>query len=174
MKRLCRLAEVSRSGFYAWTKRAPSARAVADVGLLDVITEIHDRSRGTYGSPRVHGQLARRGIHVGRKRVARLMREHRLVGAHNRKKWRRGRPDVAPASDRLNRQFHADRPNQKWVADICEFPTGEGKLHVARIRDLCQRGGERMMPHLAHAGWVLEPGGDARFVRGCLGPVTMS
>lgn len=68
------------------------------------------------------------------------MRANGLVGAHSRKKWRRGRPDMAPAVDHLNRDFHADRPNQRWVADISEFPTGEGKLYLAGVRDLCHRG----------------------------------
>jgi len=68
------------------------------------------------------------------------MREHGFVGAHTRRRWRRGRPDVAPAADRLQRVFTAKRPNLRWVADITEFPTGEGKLHLAAIRDLCHRG----------------------------------
>jgi len=140
VKRLCRLAGVSRSGFYAWAGRPPSPRAMSDAELMVTIREIHQNSRRTYGAPRVHGQLARRGICVGRKRVARLMRTHGLVGAHSKKKWRRHRPDVASAPDRLNRDFTARRPNQKWVADISRFPTAEGPLHVAGIRDLCHRG----------------------------------
>jgi len=74
VKRLCRLAEVSRSGFYAWTSRPPSPRAVADAELFVEIERIHVDSRRTYGAPRLHGQLRRRGVHLGAKRVARLMR----------------------------------------------------------------------------------------------------
>jgi transposase InsO family protein len=107
--------------------------------LFEHIARIHRDSRGTYGAPRVHGQLRRRGHRVGCKRVARLMRDNGLQGAH-RRKWRRRRPDVAPAPDRLERNFAAERPNMRWVADISEFPTGEGKLHVAGVRDLCHRG----------------------------------
>ena len=77
---------------------------------------------------------------VGRHRVARLMAANRLVGAHSRRKWKRRRPDIAPAPDRLRRDFTAFRPNQRWAADMAQFPTGEGPLHVAAIRDPCHRG----------------------------------
>lgn len=155
VKRMCELAEVSRQGYYDWRKRPLSARAEADAELLEEIRTIHRDSRGTYGAPRVYGQLRRRGRQVGCKRVARLMRADGLMGAHVRKKWRRGRPDVAPAPDRLNRQFAAARPNQVWVADISEFPTGEGRLHVAGVRDLCHRG---------LVGWAMGAHADAELV----------
>jgi putative transposase len=83
------------------------------------------------------------------------MARNGLVGAHARKKWRRGRPDVAPAPDRLKRDFRADRPNQRWVADIAEFPTAEGTLHVAAIRDLCHRG---------FVGWAMDGHASAELV----------
>ncbi|MFH2072672.1 MAG: IS3 family transposase, partial [Actinomycetota bacterium] len=111
VKRLCRVLEVSRSGYYAWRSRPPSPRALENQVLLSHIRRIHTDSRCTYGAPRVWGQLQRRGIPTGRHRVARLMRSNELVGAHSRKKWRRHRPDVAPAPDRLHRDFRADRPN---------------------------------------------------------------
>jgi transposase InsO family protein len=155
VKRLCALVEVSRQGFYAWLRRPPSLRAMNDEQLLKVIRIVHRDSRRTYGAPRVHGQLARRGHRVGCKRVARLMRTDGLVGAHVRKRWRRGRPDVAPAPDRLERDFSAARPNQRWVADITEFPTGEGTLHVAGVRDLCHRG---------LVGWAMGAHPDADLV----------
>lgn len=153
VKRLCRVLEVSRSGYYAWRSRPLSPRAVENRELLGEIRRIHAESRGTYGSPRVHGQLQRRGIAAGRHRVARLMAREGLVGAHSRKKWKRRRPDVAPAPDHLRRDFRADRPNQRWVADLAQFPTGEGPLHVAAIRDLCHRG---------IVGWAMDahPGAD--------------
>ena len=138
--RLCAVLGVSRSGYNAWKRRPRSPRQIADDDLLEAIRRIHLESRRTYGAPRVHGQLVRRGHQVGRKRVARLMRCDGLVGAHARKRWRRRRPDVAPAPDRLNRDFHAAKPNQRWVADLAQFPTREGPLHVAAIRDLCHRG----------------------------------
>jgi len=137
---MCDLLEVPRSSFYAWWNRAPTAREEADAELLTVITDIYQRSRCTYGAPRVHGQLQRAGHRVGKNRVARLMRENDLVGAHATKKWRRGRPDAGGVPDLLQRDFTATAPNQRWVADITEFPTGEGKLYLAGIRDLFHRG----------------------------------
>jgi len=136
VKRLCRLAEVSRSGYYAWASRPLSAHFVDDAFLANRIHDIHRRSRSTYGAPRVHGQLARAGWRVGRKRVARLMAHNGLVGAHARRKWRRGRLGVAPAPDLLNRDFSATGPNERWVADITEFATDEGTLYLAGVRDL--------------------------------------
>lgn len=155
VKRLCRLAEVSRSGFYAWCKRPPSRRALVDAALLAEIEQIHHDSRRTYGAPRVHGQLARRGVCVGRKRVARLMRAEQLVGVNPRRKWRRGRPEIAPAPDLLQRDFAATRPNQRWVADIAEFPTDEGTLYLAGVRDLCDR---------SLVGWATGAHPDAELV----------
>lgn len=155
VKRLCALVEVSRSGFYAWRTRPASTRSLTDAELFERISTIHSESRRTYGAPRVHGQLARRGINVGCKRVARLMRSNGLVGANPRRRWRRGRPDLAPAPDLLQRDFRAERPNQRWVADITEFPTNEGKLYVAGVRDLCHRG---------LVGWSMDEHPDAELV----------
>ena len=98
VKRMCELVEVPRSSFYAFVDHRPSARELADEVLLETIREIHRRSRGTYGVPRVYGQLRRTGHRVARSRVARLMRSNNLVGAHASKKWRRGRPDAAALS----------------------------------------------------------------------------
>jgi transposase InsO family protein len=137
---MCELVEVPRSSFYAWVNRSPSARAVADGELFEQIREIHVRSRRTYGSPRVQGQLARLGVRVSRWRVARLMADKGLVGAHARKRWRRGCPDTGGAPDRLNRNFVVAAPNVAWVADVTEFATGDGKLYLAAIRDLSYRG----------------------------------
>jgi transposase InsO family protein len=139
VKRLCELVKVSRSGFYAWRDRPASPRQVADDALVVEIREIHERSRGTYGAPRVEGQLRRGGRCHGRKRVARLMRAEGLVGAHARRRWRRGRPDTAPAPDLLERNFSAAAPDQRWVGDITEFATGDGKLYLAGILDLHDR-----------------------------------
>lgn len=139
VKRLCELVEVSRSGFYAWRDRPPSPRQVADAELTVEIRQIHERSRGTYGAPRVEGQLRRAGRCHGVKRVARLMRSEGLVGAHARRTWRCGRADTAPAGDLLERDFTAARPDERWVADITEFATDDGKLYLAGILDLCDR-----------------------------------
>ncbi len=81
VERMCTLVEVPRSSFYAWVNRRPSARDIADMALLEVISEIHVASRGTYGIPRVVGQLRRRGIRVARSRVARIVRVNGLQGA---------------------------------------------------------------------------------------------
>lgn len=140
VKRMCDLVEVSRSSFYAWSTRVPSARDRADAVLLEQILEIYEASRGTYGVPRVLGQLRRRGVRVARSRVARIMRANGLRGAHARKRWKNTRRTGDPTEDLLNRQFVADRPNSRWVADFTEFPTGEGKLHLAGIRDLFHHG----------------------------------
>lgn len=140
VERMCRLVEVPRSSFYAWSTRTPTAREVADAVLLAQIIEIHDASRGTYGIPRVQGQLRRRGVRVARSRVARIMRLNGLRGAHARKRWKKTRHDGDPTEDLLGRDFAAAGPNQRWVADFTMFSTGEGKLHLAGIRDLFHHG----------------------------------
>ncbi len=141
VKRLCELVECSRSGFYAWRDRPLSAHYLADVDLAAEIFEIHETSQRTYGTPRVLGQLQHRDRRVGRKRVARIMAECGLVGVHGRKKWRRGRkPGTAPGPDLIGRDFTADASNQRWLADITEFKCRDGKLFLAGILDLHDRG----------------------------------
>jgi len=137
--RLCRVAGVNRSGYYQWKNRGLSQRARVDAQLLDQIVEIYEKSRGTYGAPRVAGQLRRRGYRVGGKRVARIMAANGLVGAHARRKWRKGRADWSPAPDLVNRQFTADQPDDVWLADITEFKTGEGKFYVAGVLDIATK-----------------------------------
>jgi transposase InsO family protein len=133
---LCRLIELSRSSYYAWVRFQPSQRELEDNELFDHIIDIHTRSRRTYGAPRVWGQLRNRDLCVGRHRVARIKAEHGLVGVHGRKKWRRGRVDVAPAPDLLQRDFAALGPDERWVADLSEFHCLDGKLFLAGIHDL--------------------------------------
>ncbi len=134
---LCRVAGVSRSGFYAWSTREPSPRAVANAELLTEIRAIHTTSRGTYGAPRVCGQLRRNGIHVSRHRVARLMAANGLVGVHGRRRWRRGtHPEMVTSQDLLQRDFTAPASDLRWVADISEFRCCDGKLYLAGIMDL--------------------------------------
>lgn len=141
VKRLCDLAEVSRSGYDKWRHRqvAPGPRAARDAELLGLIRQIHADSRCTYGAPRVHGQLRRRGHRLGRKRVARLMRTDGLVGVHGRKRWRKGKSGNAPTVDLLERDFTASPPDSRWVADMTEFNTGEGRYYLAGIKDLCTK-----------------------------------
>jgi putative transposase len=138
---MCRLLGVSRSGFHAWQRRAPSQHALDDAWLSERIRAIHGRSRGTYGSPRVHAELRRQGLHVGRKRVERLMRAAGLSGSHRLRK----RPTtlrlqgVRVADDLVERSFVAERPDQLWLSDIKEIPTWQGKLYLASVLDCFSR-----------------------------------
>lgn len=139
---LCRVLGVSPSGYWAWTSRPPSARAQADARLTARIAEIHERSRGTYGVPRVHAELRfEDDAKVGRKRVARLMREAGLAGVHRRRTTRTtiADRDAAPAPDLVNRAFTATGPDRLWVADITYVPTWQGFLYVAVVIDAFSR-----------------------------------
>lgn len=138
---LCRILEVSRSGFYAWLERGPSARAVEDERILELIREIHEDSRETYGAPRVQAMLARRAVHVGQKRVSRLMRREGISGLIKRK---RGKttirvPGVATAPDLVKREWNPTEPNRLWVADITYCRTWEGWLYLAAVIDCHSR-----------------------------------
>jgi putative transposase len=139
---LCRSLGVSPSGYYAWCKRPPSARAVADAVLSTTIRQIHATSRGTYGAPRIHAELADAcQTRCGRKRVARLMRAASLVGVCRRRVVRTTRrEDTAPVSDDLvRRTFTAPAPNRLWVADITYLPTWHGFLYLAVVLDVFSR-----------------------------------
>ena len=139
--RLCELLGVSTSGYYAWLQRPVSVRALADRELTDSIREISEASDGTYGAPRIHAELADRGVRVGRKRVARLMRTAGIQGV-SRRKWVRTtiRDDTArPAPDLVERRFEAEGPNQVWVADITQIPTWEGWTYLAAVQDVWSR-----------------------------------
>ena len=128
---LCRVLDVSPSGYYAWCKRPPSAHRQADVVLGDRIEAIFRRSRSTYGRPRIHADLVDEGIRIGGKRIARLMRERQIKGASRRKgtiTTIRDR-DARPAPDLVDRKFKADGPDQIWVADITYIPTWTGFLY---------------------------------------------
>jgi putative transposase len=138
---MCRLLEVSTSGYYAWRKRPSSARARVDAGLSICIQAIHERSRATYGAPRIHAELAAAGIRIGRKRVARLMDAAGLRGV-SRRKWItttvRDRT-ARPAPDLVDRNFTAAGPNRLWVADITYVPTWAGFLYLAVVLDAFSR-----------------------------------
>ena len=132
---MCRLFEVSASGFYAWVGRPPSARRRSDEGLTSKIAVIHARSDGTYGSPRIHAELVQRqGLAVGRKRVARLMRKAQLRGVQKRgftvTTVRDASRPVVP--DLVRREFTAKAADQLWVADITYIPTQAGFLYCKR------------------------------------------
>lgn len=138
---LCRTLGVSRSGYYAWRSRPPSARQLVDHELTGAIRRIHEASRGTYGRPRVHAELRYEGVRCSGKRVARLMREAGLHGipARRRRGLTRRRPGVAPYPDLVERRFAAAALDRLWVADISYVPTGEGWLYLATILDCCSR-----------------------------------
>jgi putative transposase len=120
VRRLCRLAGVAASGFYAWLRRGPGRRAGEDAGLAGRIAAIFEASRRTYGSPRVHAELREDGVRIGRGRVARLMREAGLAVARRRRVPRTtdSRHDHPVAPNLLGRNFAADRPDTVWLADI--------------------------------------------------------
>jgi len=139
---LCAVLEVSKSGFYAWTTRAPSDRTLSDAWLSERIKEIHGAARGVYGARRIHAELRHaHGVRIGRKRVERLMREGGLSGLVKRK---RGKtmirvPGVRVADDLVDRRFSRAGPNRLWVADITYLPTWEGWLYLAAVQDAFSR-----------------------------------
>ena len=133
--------ELSPSGYYAWCGRRPSARAIRDAQLRAQIRGFHQRSHGTYGTPRIHRDLREVAERVGRKRVARLLKVEGLQGV-SRRKWphtTRRDPHARPAPDLVNRQFTAAAPNQLWVADITYIPTHSGMLYLAVVLDVWSR-----------------------------------
>ena len=138
---MCRVLEVSSSGYYAWRKRQPSKRTQEDQQLRQKIRTIHERSRGTYGAPRIHAELADAGVHVGRKRVARLMRAENLRGVSRRKVQHttQRKPGARPAPDLVQRNFTASAPNRLWVADITYVATWSGWLYLAVVVDVWSR-----------------------------------
>jgi transposase InsO family protein len=137
--RLCRLLGVSPSGYYAWKKRAPSRWATANVALTERIRTVHAQSRGTYGSPRVHAELREAGP-VGRKRVARLMRQAGLTGCRPRGFRRTTIPDpTVQVADLVKRDFRPADLDRLWVTDSTYVRTDEGWLYLAAILDACSR-----------------------------------
>lgn len=144
VKRLCRVLEVSRSGFYRWLSAAlgRAARAAADAALAADIKKIHAEFDGTYGSPRVTAELRDKGGRVNHKRVARVMRVFGIVGVRLRKKVRTTVP--APSDEKvpdlIKRDFTADAPNRRYVGDITYLPVGDGEfLYLATVLDLHSR-----------------------------------
>ena len=142
VEHLCLVLGVGRSGYYAWKHRLPSQRAQANQTLLGQIQTEYDNSRKTYGSPRIHAVLGRKGVACGRHRVARLMRQDGLCARqrHRRRPITTQRqPGVVPAPNLLNQNFSAQAPNQKWVSDFTYIETGEGWLYLAVVLDLFSR-----------------------------------
>jgi putative transposase len=162
---MCRVLGVSRSGYYAWARRPPSERTVANAAPTEEIRRVHADSDGTYGSRRVHAQLRREGYEVNLKRVERLMRVERIQGAFVPRKRRRSEDGVLGVdgvrvwSDLVKRDFQPDGPNELWCSDLKQIETGEGVLHLASVLDCFSR---RIV------GWAMGPVADAPLVAAAL------
>jgi len=138
---MCRVLEVSVSGYYAWRQREPSRRAMEDQALGEQIEHIFSANRGVYGSPRIHVELRDQGQQCGRKRVARFMQARDLSAQRKRRRVKttdshHSNP-VAP--NLLNRDFRAKAPNTKWVTDMTAIETAEGDLYLAVVIDSYSR-----------------------------------
>ena len=137
---MCRVQGVSPSGYYAWRKRRPSHRSKTDTVLTAEIRAAYATSRGIYGAPRIHAELAAKGVHVGRKRVARLMLKAGLAGVSRRKfVVTTVKGDDRQAPDLVERNFAAKAPDRLWVADITYIPTWSGFLYLAVVLDAFSR-----------------------------------
>src|SRR5206468_10657835 len=143
ISRLCKVLGVTRQGFYAWRRRGPSLRQLGDEELKRLIVTIYDGSHQTYGAVRVNDELREEhDVRVGRKRVARLMRDLEIQGVSRRGK--KPRTTVAdekapPAPDLVERRFAADAPNCLWLADLTYVPTLEGYLFLGVVVELHSR-----------------------------------
>jgi len=140
--RLCKLFEVSESGYYAWLRRAPSAREIENATLSEQIVQIWRKFRGIYGAPRILPELLAKGFQVGLNRVARLMRAAGIRGKTARKrrpKTTQSDPTHAVAPNLLNRNFKIKARNRVWLTDITYLDTDEGWLYLAAVMDLGSR-----------------------------------
>ena len=150
LSELCSALDVSRSGYSKWRKAVPSRRAREDERLAAHVRAIHQRSRRTYGSPRVHAELRAQGHHVSKKRVERLMRESGIA-ARRKRRFRvttESGHGLPVARNVLARRFNADELDDAWVGDITYVWTAQGWLYLAVLLDLCSR---RVV------GWSLRP-----------------
>jgi putative transposase len=141
VRRLCAMLQVSSSGYYAWRTRPVSQRAKENAELTTEIAEVHRESRKNYGSPRIYKELLSRGYRLSENRVARLMHAGNIVAKQKRKRkiTTDNRHNYPVAPNLLNRDFTAEQPNKKWVADITYIPTAEGWLYLAVVMDLFSR-----------------------------------
>lgn len=139
---MCRVLDVSPSGYYAWLSRPESPRSLENCALVGEIRRIQARHRGRYGSPRMHAALRVEGHRCSRGRVERLMRRHRiraLAGRRFRPCTTDSRHTLAVAPNLLAQRFEAPAPNRVWLADLTYIPTGEGWLYLAAVLDLATR-----------------------------------
>jgi len=138
---LCRVLDVSRSGYYRWRSAPPSERSTTDAKLKPMIAAIFAENRETYGSPRIHAELVDRGFEIGRQRVARLMREMGLQAVPE-KRFRRttdSKHSLGFAPDLVDQDFEPDEPNRLWASDITYIWTDEGWAYLAVVLDLFSR-----------------------------------
>lgn len=141
LEKMCKAMNVSRAGYFKYIRHVKSRHEVENGELLLEIKDIYEKSKGTYGSPRVWAELISKGRHVNRKRVQRLMKINGIRAKIRRKfkittdskKTREGIPDL------VNRNFQADEINKVWVSDITYVPTREGWLYLCAILDVCSR-----------------------------------
>jgi putative transposase len=139
---MCRVLQVSPSGYYAWRSRPESPRAIANRGLLQEVQRLHGQHQGRYGSPRIHAALRAEGHRASRGRVERLMRRHGIRAlAHRRFRpaTTDSRHQLPIAPNLLQQKFTVSEPNRVWLADITYVPTGGGWLYLAAVLDLASR-----------------------------------
>ena len=161
VRQMCTALNVSPSGYYAWRKRPPSAREMANQALFKDIQTVYDDNHGLYGSPRIHAELKAQGKGCSQNRVARLMRLRHLRAKQVRRFHVTTQRDKshAVAPNLLKRDFVADQPNQKWLGDITYIPTQEGWLYLAAVLDLYSR---RLV------GWAMSERIDGELTRAAL------
>ena len=135
---MCNVLKVSRSGYYAWRKRLPSKREIANHKLLCSIRDIYQKSRKVYGSPRITDELNDHGMRCGKNRVARIMREYG-IRAHIRKRFRKMNDSQHSYPASPNLLLNDKRSNRVWVSDITFIPTRQGWMYVAAIMDVTTR-----------------------------------
>jgi putative transposase len=159
VKPMCQVLGASRSGYYAWRSRPDSRRAQANQRLLVQIREAYQLSRKTYGSPRIHAALRKKGVRGSRKRVARLMRLDHIAARRARRyipRTTQKDPNAIPAPNLLNQDFSSPAPDRKWVSDITYIDTAEGWLYLAAVLDLFSR---RVV------GWAMDEHMEASLVQ---------
>ena len=158
---MCSVLEVSENGYYNWIKRGKSQRKRDDEQLASRIEDAYHENRGVYGIPRIHVELKEQGIHCGRKRIARLMRERNLSARRKRRKAQKTDSNHSSpiAPNLLERDFTADAPNKKWMTDMTFIATSEGWLYLAGVIDAYSR---RLV------GWAMGSEHDAELVKQAL------
>jgi putative transposase len=152
---------IASSGFFMWRQRPPSARAIRRAWLTDVIVQIWEQSRRTYGWRRVQAELADAYDHVANKKLVRaIMREQGISGLPKRRKGRRKLINKATSADLVNRDFNRDGPNMLWMTDITEHLTREGRVLCCVVLDAWSR---------KVVGWSIDPRPTTAMVNSALG-----